>query len=144
MLQNMNDLQTVAFKPSAYDPIADRKDGKEKLKEVEIQKEGGNREQNLVKTVLKLKETDNAETYDPIQDGLQQRNNRPACKCQDLSLIRFRFFLGNEITAHRDKGEDDFRRADDRRSGSRDYLPFGFPTGDPISQGMARFMQKYG
>jgi hypothetical protein len=34
MFQNMNDLKAVAFKSSAYDPIADRDDGKEELKEV--------------------------------------------------------------------------------------------------------------
>ena len=42
----MNDLQTVAFEPSAYNPIPNRNDSKEKLKEVEIQKEGEYREQD--------------------------------------------------------------------------------------------------
>ena len=144
MLQNMKDLQTVAFKPSAYDPVAHRKDGKEKLKEVEIQKEAGNREQDLIKVALRLNETDDADTKDAVQDGLQQRNDRPARIGHELCLVRFRFFLGNEITAERDKKEDDFRRADDLGAGSRDDLPFCFPAGEPISQGMARLMEKYG
>ena len=105
MLQNMKDLQTVAFMSSAYDPVADRDDGKEKLKHVEIQKEAGNREQDLVKATLRLKETDNAETKDAVQDSLQQRSDRPARKHQDLSLIRFRLFPGNEITTRRDRAE---------------------------------------
>ena len=108
MLQNMEDLQTVAFMSFAYDSVPDRDDGKEKLKEVEIQKEAGNWEQDLVKAALRLKETDHAETKDTVQDGLQQRNDRPARKHQDLSLIRFRLFLGNEITARRDRAETIF------------------------------------
>ncbi len=36
ILQNMNDLQTVAFVPLAYDPVANRNDSEQKLKEVKI------------------------------------------------------------------------------------------------------------
>ena len=39
ILQGMNDLQAVAFESSAYDPVADRDDGKEELKEVIKHKE---------------------------------------------------------------------------------------------------------
>ena len=51
MLQDMNDLQTVAFESSAYDPVADGNDSKEELKEVEIKKETGYREQDFTKAV---------------------------------------------------------------------------------------------
>jgi len=36
ILQNMNNLQTVAFVPLAYDPVANRNDSEQKLKEVKI------------------------------------------------------------------------------------------------------------
>ena len=134
---------TVAFLSSAHDPVADRNGRKEELKEIEIQKEGGYREEDLVNAHL-LNETGDAETKDAEQDGLQQRNNGSARKHQELSLLRFRFFFGNEIPARRDRAEDDLPRADDRRSGSRDDLPFPAPAGDPISQGVARFMEQYG
>ena len=39
MLQRMNDLQTVAFVASAYDPVANGNGSREKLKEVEKHKE---------------------------------------------------------------------------------------------------------
>ena len=39
ILQDLNDLQTVAFESSAYDPVADRDDGKQELKEVIKHKE---------------------------------------------------------------------------------------------------------
>ena len=47
MLQEMNDLQAVAFESSAYDPVTDGNGSKEELKEVEIQKEAGYREQDF-------------------------------------------------------------------------------------------------
>jgi len=47
LLQDMNDLQTVAFESSAYDPVTDGNDSKEELKEVEIKKETGYREQDF-------------------------------------------------------------------------------------------------
>ena len=108
MFQNMDDLQTVAFESSAYNPIANRNDGKDKLKEVEIQKEGGYLEQDSVKAAPRPNILQNAETNDAVQDGLQQRNGGAACKGYDLCLIRVWFFLGNEITTCRDQEEDIF------------------------------------
>ena len=54
MLHSMDDLQTIAFEPSAYNSVANRNDSKEKLKEVEIQKEGGYRKQYFVKAAPRL------------------------------------------------------------------------------------------
>lgn len=108
MIQNMNDLQTVAFESFAYNPIANRNDGKEKLKEVEIQKKGGYREQDSVKAAPRPNKLQNAEPNDTVQDGLQQRNGGAAGKGYGLCLIRFWFYLGNEITTCRDQAEDKF------------------------------------
>ena len=102
----MNDLQTVAFEPPAYNSVANRNDSKDKLKEVEIQKEGEYREQYFVKAAPILNKLQNAETNDTVQDSLQQRNQGAACQSYDLCLIRFWFFLGKEIAACRDQAED--------------------------------------
>ena len=104
----MNDLQTVAFESPAYDSVANRNDSKDKLKEVEIQKEGEYRKQYFVKAASRLNKLQNAETNDTVQDGLQQRNGGAACKSYDLCLIRFWFFPGNEITTCRNQAEDIF------------------------------------
>ena len=104
----MNDLQTITFESPAYDSVANRYDRKEKLKEVEVQKEGEYREQYFVKAAPRLNKLQNAETNDTVQDGLQQRNGGAACKGYDLCLIRFWFFLRNEITTCRNQAEDIF------------------------------------
>ena len=105
MFQNMNDLQTVAFKTPAYDPVADWNGGKEKLKEVEIQKEAGYREQDFTKAAVRPNKAGNAEMKDAEQNGQQQRNDWPACKHCNLCLVRFRFFSGDEITSRRNQAE---------------------------------------
>ena len=51
MLHNMDDLQAIAFKSSAYDPVPNWNDRKEKLKEVEIEKEAGYRKQDFAETI---------------------------------------------------------------------------------------------
>ena len=66
MLQNMNDLQTVAFESSAYDPVANGNDSKEELKEVEIEKEAGYRKQDFTETASGLSISRNAEINDPV------------------------------------------------------------------------------
>ena len=48
MLQNMNDLQSVAFMSLAYNPVPNRNDSKQELKEIEIEKEGGYRAQDFI------------------------------------------------------------------------------------------------
>ena len=57
----MNNLQTVAFVPLAYDPVANRNDSKKKLKEVKIEKEGRYREQNFMETASGLNKLRNTE-----------------------------------------------------------------------------------
>ena len=106
ILQNMNDLQTVAFVPLAYDPVANRNDSKQKLKEVKIEKEGGYPEQNFMETASGLNKLWNAEMNDAIQDALHQRNTRSSCKRYNLCPIRTYFFTGNEIPPCRNQAED--------------------------------------
>ena len=65
MLQNMNYLQAVAFKSSAYDPVTNWNDCEKKLKEVEIQKESGYRQQDFAEAALRLNKPENAKTNDP-------------------------------------------------------------------------------
>jgi hypothetical protein len=108
MFQNMNDLQTVAFKSSAYDPVAYWYGSKEELKEVELQKKPGYREQDFVEAALRLHQSEDAETKDAEQDGQQQGNAGPACKHDKLFLIRIWFFLRDEITTYRDQVEAEF------------------------------------
>ncbi len=67
----MNDLQTIAFEPPAYDPVADRNNSKEKLKEIVKEKEPGRRKQDFIEAALRLSELKKAETSDPVQDGQQ-------------------------------------------------------------------------
>ena len=47
MLQDMNDLQAVAFESSAYDPVAHWNGSKQELEEVKIQEKGGYRKQDF-------------------------------------------------------------------------------------------------
>ncbi len=108
MLKNMNDLQTVACKPSAYDPVANWNGSKQKLKEVEKQKEFGYREQDFVEAAFWPNKAEYAETNDAEQDGQQQRNEGPADEHENHLLIRSWFFLGNEIPAHGDQAEGVF------------------------------------
>ena len=68
----MNDLQTVAFKSPAYDLVANWKDGKEKLKEVEKQEKVRYRGQDYAEAALRLDRSGNAETNDAEQDSQQQ------------------------------------------------------------------------
>ena len=101
----MDDLQTVAFESSAYDPVTHWNDRKEKLKEIEVQEEGGHREQYFVEAIPGLSKLQNAETNDAIQNDLQQRSEGPACKRDNLCFIRFRLYLVNEITSYRDQAK---------------------------------------
>ena len=71
VLQNMNDLQTVAFESFAYDPIAGRDDRKEELKEVEKHKEFGCWKQDFPKAAFRLNKAENTEANSPVQNGLQ-------------------------------------------------------------------------
>jgi hypothetical protein len=52
--------------PLAYDPVANRNDSKQKLKEVKIEKEGGYPEQNFMETASGLNKLRNAEMNDAI------------------------------------------------------------------------------
>ena len=79
ILQRMNDLQAIAFKPSTYDPVADWNDCEETLKEVEIEKEGGYREKYFVQVTPGLNKLRKAEINDSVQNGLHQGKDRPAC-----------------------------------------------------------------
>ena len=67
----MNDLQAVAFESSAYDPVADRDDGKQELKEVVKHQEFWCRKQDFPETAFRLNKAENTETNGPVQNGLQ-------------------------------------------------------------------------
>jgi hypothetical protein len=133
----MNDLQTVAFESSAYDSVAHWNGSKQELKEVEIQKKAGYRKQDFTEAAFGLNKPENAEINDPVQNGLQQRNEGPAGEHDDLSLIRLGFFRGNEITACRDKTEGKPGYTDQPGSGSHNDLPSSLSSGNPVSQCVA-------
>ena len=88
------------------DPIANWNGSKDKLKEIEKQKEVGYREQDSAETALRLNTPENTETSDTKQNGQQQRNEGAAYKHYNLFIICFWFFLGNEITTYRYKTKD--------------------------------------
>ena len=77
LLQRMHDLQTVAVISPAYNPVSHRNDCKEKLEEVEIQKEDGYRKQDFTEAAPGLNKPRSAEIKDSVQDGLQQGKERP-------------------------------------------------------------------
>lgn len=144
MLQRMGDLQTVAFKSLAYDPVPNRYGSKQELKEIEIQKEGGYLEQDFVQAVPGLNKLRNAGMNDSVQDGQQQGKEGPAREHENLCLLCFRLSFGNEITTRGNQAEDIFGFADHPGAGSRNDLPSRFPSGKPVSQCVAQFMEKHG
>ena len=54
MLQDMNDLQAVAFESSAYDLVAHWNGSKQELEEVKIQEKGGHRKQDFTEIAPEL------------------------------------------------------------------------------------------
>ena len=130
--------------PPAYNPVSDRNDSKQELKEIEIQKESGYREQDFVQAASGLKKPRNTEMHESVQAGQQQGKQGSARKHQNLCLLCFWFFFRNEITARGDQAEDEFRSADHPGSGSRNDFPFRFSRGNPISQRVPQFMKQHG
>ena len=140
----MNNLQAVAFKPSAYDPVAHRNSGKEKQKEIVKHQEAGDWEQNFIEHAFRIHEPGKAETAGAEQGSQQQGNEGTACERHKFLLPCSKFLPGIKITTHREKTEEKPLCAEELRPGSRTYFPFRFSSGNPAAQGMTQFMKQDG